>query len=95
MKIERTKNASRNFAYGIFYRVYSIFFPFVIRTAIIYLLGVEYVGLNSLYSSILQVLNLAELGVGSAMVFSMTSRNSPLRDSRLAESTQVIWLTPR
>ena len=27
--------------------------------------------MNSLFNSILQVLNLAELGVGSAMVFSM------------------------
>ena len=45
--------------------------PFVMRTAMIYLLGVEYLGLNSLFTSILQVLNLAELGVGSAMVFSM------------------------
>ena len=34
-------------------------------------MGVQYLGLNSLFSSILQVLNLAELGVGSAMVFSM------------------------
>ena len=37
----------------------------------IYFMGVQYLGLNSLFSSILQVLNLAELGVGSAMVFSM------------------------
>lgn len=37
----------------------------------IYLMGVQYLGLNSLFSSILQVLNLAELGVGSAMVYSM------------------------
>ena len=41
------------------------------RTAMIYLMGVEYLGLNSLFTSILQVLNLAELGVGSAMVYSM------------------------
>ena len=34
-------------------------------------LGVEYLGLSSLFTSILHVLNLAELGVGSAMVFSM------------------------
>ena len=34
-------------------------------------MGVEYLGLNSLFTSILQVLNLAELGVGSAMVYSM------------------------
>lgn len=37
----------------------------------IYRMGVKYLGLNSLFASILQVLNLAELGVGSAMVFSM------------------------
>ena len=37
----------------------------------IYLMGVEYLGLNSLFTSVLQVLNLAELGVGSAMVYSM------------------------
>ena len=41
------------------------------RTAMIYLMGVQYLGLNSLFTSILQVLNLAELGVGSAMIYSM------------------------
>lgn len=45
--------------------------PFLMRTAIIYAMGVEYLGLDSLFSSILQVLNLAELGVGSAMVYGM------------------------
>ena len=37
----------------------------------IYFMGVQYLGLNSLFTSILQVLNLAELGVGSAMIYSM------------------------
>lgn len=41
------------------------------RTAMIYFMGVHYTGLNSLFSSVLHILNLAELGVGSAMVFSM------------------------
>lgn len=41
------------------------------RTAMIYFMGIQYLGLNSLFVSVLQVLNLAELGVGSAMVFSM------------------------
>jgi O-antigen/teichoic acid export membrane protein len=45
--------------------------PFVMRTAMIYLMGVQYLGLDSLFVSVLQVLNLAELGVGAAMVYGM------------------------
>lgn len=71
MKIERTKNATRNIIFGVILKLYQIVIPFVIRTAMIYLMGVQYLGLNSLFTSVLQVLNLAELGVGSAMVFSM------------------------
>lgn len=71
MKIERTKNATRNIVFGVLLKVYQIIIPFIMRTLIIYLLGPGYAGLNSLFTSILQVLNLAELGVGSAMVFSM------------------------
>lgn len=70
-KIERTKNASRNIFFGIILKLYQIVVPFLMRTVMIYLLGVQYLGLNSLFASILQVLNLAELGVGSAMVYSM------------------------
>ena len=71
MKIERTVNAGRNIAFGMILQVYQIAIPFIMRTAMIYFLGVEYLGLNSLFSSVLQVLNLAELGVGAAMVYSM------------------------
>lgn len=71
MKIERTKNAARNIVFGVGLKIYQILIPFLMRTAMIYFMGVQYLGLNSLFTSILQVLNLAELGVGSAMVFSM------------------------
>lgn len=70
-RIERTKNATRNIIFGTILKVYQIVVPFLMRTAMIYLMGVQYLGLNSLFASILQVLNLAELGVGSAMVYSM------------------------
>lgn len=71
MAQSRIVNASRNIVFGIMLKAYQILLPFVIRTVMIYYLGMEYVGLNSLFTSILSVLNLAELGVGSAMVFSM------------------------
>ena len=70
-KIERTKNATRNIIFGVILKVYQILVPFLMRTAMIYLMGVQYLGLNSLFASVLQVLNLAELGVGSAMIYSM------------------------
>lgn len=71
MKINRTRNATRNIVFGIVLKIYQIAIPFLMRTAMIYFMGVEYLGLSSLFTSILQVLNLAELGVGSAMVYSM------------------------
>ena len=71
MKINRTQNATRNIAFGVVLRIYQMLMPFVMRTIMIYLLGVNYLGLNSLFTSILQVLNLAEMGVGLAMVYSM------------------------
>ena len=71
MKIDRTKNAIRNIVFGGVLRIYQIVVPFIMRTVMIYFMGVQYLGLNSLFTSILQVLNLAELGVGSAMVYSM------------------------
>lgn len=71
MKLERTKNATRNIIVGVISKIYQLIIPFIFRTALVYYLGIEYLGLNSLFSSVLSVLSLAELGVGSAMVFSM------------------------
>lgn len=71
MKLQRIHNAKKNLFYGIIAQIISILMPFVMRTMLLYSLGMEYMGLNGLFGSILQVLNLAELGVGSAMVFSM------------------------
>ena len=71
MKLQRTRNAVRNIIFGSVLKIYQIVVPFLLRTAMIYYLGIEYVGLNSIFLAILQVLNLAELGVGSAMIFSM------------------------
>lgn len=61
----------RGIAFGVLQKVVQTLCPFMTRTALIYCLGMEYLGLNSLFVSVLQVLNLAELGVGSALVFSM------------------------
>lgn len=67
----RAISSGRNALFGVLLKSYQIIMPFIMRTAMIYYLGVEYLGLNGLFVSVLQFLNLAELGVGSAMVYSM------------------------
>ena len=67
----RTDNAKRNLIWGFIQKIVSVLIPFVSRTIMIYVLGMEYIGLNSLFASILSMLSFAELGIGSALVFSM------------------------
>lgn len=71
MRIERTKNTLRNIVAGSVNRVINIILPFFTRTAILYIMGTKYLGLSSLFSSILSFLSLTELGIGGAMVYSM------------------------
>ena len=77
---------------GLALKVYQMLIPFLMRTAMIQFMGVEYLGLNSLFSSILQVLNLAELGVGSAMVFSMYR---PIAEDDERTICSLMWLYRR
>lgn len=67
----RTVNAKRNILYGLLQVTVSLILPFITRTVLIYCFGVDYLGLNSLFSSVLSVLSLMELGFGTAVVYSM------------------------
>lgn len=71
MKIERIKNAKRNMVWGMCTKITTLLIPFILRTILIKTLGAEYLGLNSLFTSILSVLNMTELGFSSAIIFSM------------------------
>lgn len=71
MQIEKTKNAVRNSLSGLICRAVMLVFPFVIRTVIIRELGMKYAGLGSLFTSVLQVLSLSELGFSTAVAYAM------------------------
>lgn len=71
MKINRTQNTVNNVIWGSINKIVTMLGPFLVQTTIIRILGMEYNGLTGLFSSILNVLNLAELGLGTAIVFSM------------------------
>ena len=71
MKLNFVKNTRRNAIAAIVNRILGGLFPFLNRTLFLWLLGPAYLGLNSLFGSILGVLMLAELGFGTAVVCSM------------------------
>ena len=67
----RSNNVVRNIAYGFINRFFSLSMPFIVRTIVIYRFGAAYLGMNSFFASIFQVLNLAELGFSTAVVYSL------------------------
>lgn len=70
-KTGRIANTKRNLLYGLLQGAVSQLLPFVVRTIIIYRFGANYLGLSSLFTSVLSVLSLMELGFGTAVVYSM------------------------
>ena len=71
MKYERIRGARRNALWGLTEKLLALALPFLTRTALIYTLGLSYGGLGGLFSSILQLLSLGELGLSSAVIFSL------------------------
>lgn len=67
----RIKNTSRNTFFGALMYLAKIVLQFVVRAFFNRYFISEYLGLNGLYTNILNVLSLAELGVGNAIVYSM------------------------
>lgn len=67
----RLKNSALNLATGLLGRMLTIILNFAVRTIFIHCLDEAYLSVNGLYSNILTVLSLAELGFGSAMVYHM------------------------
>lgn len=65
---------------------------FVVRTVFIRCLSEDYLGVNGLYSSILSMLSLVELGFGTAMVYSMYR---PLAEKNYEKLKQLMNLYRR
>lgn len=69
--MNRARNVIVSIVWGGFNKILLLILPFVQRIFVIQILGITYLGLNSLFVSILGLLSLAELGIGSALVYSM------------------------
>ncbi len=67
----RSENSIKNIIVNIGSQLLNIVLGFACRTVFIWTLGEAYLGVSGLFSNILTLLSLAELGVGTAIVFSM------------------------
>lgn len=67
----RIEKSLLNVLTGTFGQAISFVLSFIIRTVFIQTLGTLYLGLNGLYTNILSVLNLTELGLGTAIVIEL------------------------
>lgn len=71
--MERSKKALKNVTTGFVNKMVIMLLAFMTRTAFIRLLGAEYTGVSSLYTNILSVLSLAELGIGNVLMYYLYS----------------------
>lgn len=67
----RVDNSIKNMKYNIFSQILNLLIQFVSRTFFIKILGNEYLGINGLFSNILTILSLADMGIGTVLIYSM------------------------
>ena len=67
----RTENSIRNIFTGLFGQGLQVLLSFINRMVFIRCLSADYLGLNGLFTNVLSVLSLAELGIGSAIVYAL------------------------
>jgi O-antigen/teichoic acid export membrane protein len=91
-KQNRLKNTSRNIGVGLICQCIVLILPFINRTILIYTLGAKFTGLSSLFTSILSVLNIAELGFNAAIIYNMYK---PIADTDVNEVKKLLVLYRR
>lgn len=67
----RVSYAKKNIIFGYVGNLVILALQFISRTIFIYTLGATYLGVNGLYTNVLSVLSLADLGIGTAMNYSL------------------------
>ncbi len=69
--MSRTRNSLRNMAFGLGGQMLNIIMSFIMRVVLVHTLGALYTGINGTFTEILMVFSLADLGVGTSIIFSL------------------------
>lgn len=94
--MSRTTKGLKNSKVALLFYVLEMALGFVSRTVFIRYIGADVLGLNTTANNLLQFLNLAELGIGTAVSFSLYK---PLADDNRQAISEIIsiqgWLYRR
>ena len=74
----RTGKAAHNFIFTIFANITAILIGLMAQKLFIDILGLEYAGLNGLFTNVITALAIVDLGIGEAVIFHLYK---PLRDN--------------
>lgn len=69
--MSRTENSIRNVKFAVIFQALTILASFFTRKVFVLVFSKEYLGLDGTFSSILTLLSLAELGIGTAITYSL------------------------
>lgn len=85
----RTNNSIRNTSYGFLVTLVNTILSFITRTFFIKYIGIDFLGLNGLFTEVIAVISLAEMGVGMAIVYSLYK---PLNENDHEKISQLMSL---
>ena len=88
MNNSRIYNTKRNLFFSYFEMILNTIFMLLLRWMTVYVFGDQYLGLSSLFTSILQVLSVAELGFSSAITFNLYK---PLSDNDVIKVRAIMF----
>lgn len=89
MEENRTKNVKRNIFYSYAGTISTSIFSIVCRTIFVYTLGASYLGVSGLFTNVLGILSFSELGIGTAINFSLYK---PIADNDKAKIKSLLHL---
>lgn len=87
--MRRVEHSLKNLLFGGISQAVSSLLSFAARYALIHILGLEAVSLNGLFTEVLAMLSMAELGVGTAIVYNLYK---PLRERDEVKLAQLMNL---
>ena len=90
--MSRTKLSIINLTVAMTGQVIGIIISFIARIYFIKILGAEYLGINGLFTNLLAMISLVELGIGPAIVFSLYK---PLAESDVQKVKALMFLYKR